>query len=135
MENINNPSTSIKNWAVDDRPREKLLAKGALALSDSELLAILINNGQKERSALQIAKDVLQVGKNNLNELGKISIKDFRKINGIGEAKAITIVAALELGRRRQASSHLEKTIIKRSSDLAQFLRVEIKDYSYEVFA
>ena len=135
MENINNPSTSIKNWAVDDRPREKLLAKGPLALSDSELLAILINNGQKERSALQIAKDVLQAGKNNLNELGKISIKEFRKINGIGEAKAITIVAALELGRRRQASAHLEKTIIRRSSDLAQFLRVKIKDYSYEVFA
>jgi DNA repair protein RadC len=135
MENINKPSTSIKNWAVDDRPREKLLAKGPVALSDSELLAILINNGYKERSAVAIAKEILQTGKNNLNELGKLSLKDFQKIKGIGAAKAITIVAALELGRRRQASTYLEKPVIRSSSDLAQYLRANIKDYSYEVFA
>ena len=99
METFNNSSTSIKNWAIDDRPREKLFAKGGAALSDSELLAILINTGSKKKSAVELAKEILWLGKNNLNELGKLSVKDFMKINGIGEAKAITLSAALELGR------------------------------------
>ena len=135
MENINKPSTSIKNWAVDDRPREKLLIKGAAVLSDSELLALLINNGNKEKSAVEIAKDVLQLGGYNLNELGKLSLKELQKVKGIGIAKAITIAAALELGRRRQASDALEKTIIRTSGNIAQYLRATIKDFSYEVFA
>ena len=84
MENINKPSTSIKNWAVDDRPREKLLIKGAAVLSDSELLALLINNGNKEKSAVEIAKDVLQLGGYNLNELGKLSLKELQKVKRIG---------------------------------------------------
>ena len=135
MENINKPSTSIKNWAVDDRPREKLLKKGASILSDSELLAILINNGNKEKSAVELAKEILKLGDNNLNELGKLSIKELQKIKGIGEAKAIIIAASLELGRRRHASLALEKTVIKTSSDIAQYLRATIKDFNYEVFA
>lgn len=135
MENINKPSTSIKNWAIDDRPREKLLTKGAAILSDSELLAILINNGNKEKSAVDLAKDILKLGGQNLNELGKLSLKDFQKIKGIGEAKAITIAAALELGRRRHATSALEKTVIKTSADIAQYMRTRIKDFGYEVFA
>ena len=135
MENINKPSTSIKNWAVDDRPREKLLIKGAAVLSDSELLALLINNGNKEKSAVEIAKDVLQLGGYNLNELGKLSLKELQKVKGIGMAKAITIAAALEIGRRRHASAALEKTVIKTSSDIAQYLRAIIKDFKYEVFA
>ncbi|MDB5279959.1 MAG: hypothetical protein JWR61_4914 [Ferruginibacter sp.] len=135
MENINKPSTSIKNWAVDDRPREKLSLKGAAVLSDSELLAILIANGSKEKSAVQLAKEVLQLGGHNLNELGKLSLKELQKIKGIGIAKAITIAAALEIGRRRHASASLEKTVIKTSSDIAQYLRATIKDFSYEVFA
>lgn len=135
MENINKPSTSIKNWAVDDRPREKLLTKGAAMLSDSELIAILINNGHKEKSAIELAKEILKLGGNNLNELGKVSLKELQKIKGIGEAKAITIAAALELGRRRHASLALEKTVIKTSVDIAQYLRAIIKDFSYEVFA
>jgi DNA repair protein RadC len=135
MENINKPSTSIKNWAVDDRPREKLSLKGAAVLSDSELLAILIANGSKEKSAVQLAKEVLQLGGHNLNELGKLSLKELQKIKGIGIAKAITIAAALEIGRRRHASAALEKTVIKTSSDIAQYLRATIKDFSYEVFA
>ena len=134
MENINKASTSIKNWAVDDRPREKLLSKGAAALSDSELLAILINNGHKERSAVEIAKEILRLGNNNLNELGKLSLKDFQEIKGIGEAKAITIASALEFGRRRQATSALEKTVIRMSSDIAEYMRAIIKDFTYEVF-
>ncbi|MEO7585354.1 MAG: DNA repair protein RadC [Ferruginibacter sp.] len=134
MENINKPSTSIKNWALDDRPREKLLLKGTQALSDSELLAILINNGNKEKSAIALAKEILEIGNNNLNELGKLTLNEFQKIKGIGEAKAITIAAALELGRRRHAATHLEKTVIRTSNDLAQYLRANIKDYNYEVF-
>jgi DNA repair protein RadC len=135
MENFKKLPSSIKNWAADDRPREKLFTKGAAALSDSELLAILINNGNKEKSAVELAKEILQLGNNNLNELGKLSLASFQKIKGIGEAKAITIAAALELGRRRHASSALEKTVIKTSNDIAQYFRAILKDFSYEVFA
>lgn len=135
MENLKKPSSSIKNWAEDDRPREKLLTKGAAALSDSELLAILINNGYKEKSAVALAKEVLQLSNNNLNELGKMMPVDFEKIKGIGEAKSITITAALELGRRRHAATALEKKVVRTSHDIAEYLRAMIKDFSYEVFA
>jgi len=134
MESSNKSSTSIKNWAIDDRPREKLLVKGRESLSDSELLAILINSGNKNKSAVELAKEVLAMGKNNLNELGKVSLKELMKIKGIGEAKAITLTAALELGRRRQASATLNKTFIRSSNELAEFLKTILKDYSYEVF-
>lgn len=125
---------SIKQWAKDDRPREKLLSKGPEALSDSELLAILIQNGTKEKSAVDLAKDVLKLGKDNLSELGKISIRDLQKINGIGPAKAITIAAALELGRRRQTTGPLMKTSVSSSNDIASFLQSRLKDYRHEVF-
>ncbi|MEO5683926.1 MAG: DNA repair protein RadC [Chitinophagaceae bacterium] len=126
---------SIKDWAKDDRPREKLLSKSPMALSDSELLAILINNGNRQKSAVDLAKEVLQLGKNNLNELGRLSIKDFMTVKGIGEAKAIAIAAALELGRRRQAASFLEKPQVKSSADIAGYLQTLLADYQHEVFA
>lgn len=135
MENVNKPSTSIKNWAEDDRPREKLVSKGAAALSNSELIAILLNNGSKNKSAVELAKEILKLGKDNLNELGKLSLKDFKQIKGIGDAKSITIAAALELGRRRQATASIEKPVIKSSREIAEYLKALIKDYSYEVFA
>ena len=135
MENVNKPSTSIKNWAIDDRPREKLVVKGATALSNSELLAILINNGSKNKSAVELAKEILKLGHDNLNELGKLSLNDFKQIKGIGEAKSIIITAALELGRRRHASAALEKTVVRSSRDIAAYLQTTLKDYSYEVFA
>ena len=135
MENVNKPSTSIKNWAIDDRPREKLLAKGASALSNSELLAILLNNGSRNKSAVELAREILKLGDDNLNELGKLSINDFKQVKGIGQAKSIIIAAALELGRRRQASSSLEKIVVRSSSDIAQYLQASLKDYNYEVFA
>lgn len=135
MKNFNNASTSIKNWAVDDRPREKMVANGAAALSNSELLAILINNGSKDKSAVGLAKEVLKLGHDNLHELGKLSLKDLQKIKGIGIAKAITIAAALEIGRRREATATLDKPIIRSGKDIAQFLRATLKDFSYEVFA
>ena len=126
---------SIKNWAKDDRPREKLLSRGPTILSDSELLAILINNGNREKSALDLAQEVLRLGKNSLSELGKLSVRELMKIKGIGEAKAITITAALELGRRRQASFPREKMVVTSSSDVADYLQTHLRDYKHEVFA
>lgn len=126
---------SIKQWSKDDRPREKLLSTGAETLSNSELLAILIHNGTKQRTAVDVAKEVLKLGKDNLGELGKLSVKELMKIKGIGEAKAISIVAALELGRRRQASAVLQKDLVSSSTDIARYLQTKLKDYRHEVFA
>lgn len=126
---------SIKEWAKDDRPREKLLLRGAENLSNSELLAILIHNGTRKKTAVDLAKDILKLGKDNLNELGKLSVRELMRITGIGEAKAITIVAALELGRRRQASAFLNLNVVNTSHDIAQYLQVVLKDYRHEVFA
>ena len=126
---------SIKDWAKDDRPREKLLSKSPSALSDSELLAILINNGSRQKSAVDLAREMLNLGKNSLAELGRLSVKDLMTIKGIGEAKAITIAAALELGRRRQAAGFLEKTHVKQSADIALYLQSLLRDRTQEVFA
>ena len=126
---------TIRQWAEDDRPREKLLRKSPRALSDSEILAILINNGTRQKSAVDLAREVLLMGKNNLNELGKISVRELTQIKGIGLAKAINIVAALELGRRRQAASYLEKPQVSDSRDIAQYLQSLLKDHLHEVFA
>ena len=126
---------SIKEWAKDDRPREKLRMKGPETLSDSELLAILITNGTRQKTALDLAKEVLQLGKNNLSELGKLTVQDLMKVKGIGEAKAITIVAALEIGRRRQATASRQKETISSSADVAAYLQTLFKDYQHEVFA
>jgi DNA repair protein RadC len=135
MENVNKPSTSIKNWAIDDRPREKLLTRGASALSNSELLAILLNTGSKNKSAVELAREILKLGSDNLNELGKLSLNDFKQVKGIGQAKSIIISAAMELSRRRHSASALEKTVVKSSRDIAQYLQASLKDYNYEVFA
>src|SRR5215203_1929076 len=126
---------SIKQWAKDDRPREKLLNKGPAALSNSELIAILINNGSKQKSAVELAQEVLRLGKDNLNELGKMSVRELMKVKGIGEAKAISIVAAMELGRRRQGLSSREKAVITSSADVANYLQTLLRDYKHEVFA
>jgi DNA repair protein RadC len=125
---------SIKNWAKDERPREKLLTHGAETLSNSELIGILINHGTKSKSAIELARDVLELGKNNLQELGKLTVKELMKIKGIGEAKAIAIAAALEIGRRRQATEALEKKTFVSSNDIASFLQSKIKDNRREVF-
>ena len=126
---------SIKQWAKDDRPREKLLLNGAHTLSDSELLAILILNGSKEKTAVDLAKDVLKLSKDNISELGKLSVKELMKVKGIGEAKAVSISAALEIGRRRQASASLQKKVVTDSHDIAEFFITKLKDYRHEVFA
>lgn len=126
---------AIKDWAVDDRPREKLLSKNPATLSNSELLAILINKGYRDKNAIELAREILQLGKNDLNELGRMPVKKIMKIRGIGMAKAITIAAALELGRRRQANLALIKPVIKCSRDIADYLQPMLRDYPYEVFA
>ena len=126
---------SIKEWAKDDRPREKLLGKNPATLSDSELLSILIGNGNREKNAIELAKEVLRLGKNNLNELGKVTIQEMTRIKGIGKVKAITITAALELGRRRHASLSLEKPLVRSSRDIATHLQALFQDLPYEVFA
>ena len=125
----------IHQWAKDDRPREKLLSKTPKGLSNSELVAILIGNGTRQKSAVDLAKDVLMLSKNNLNELAKLSVRELMKVKGIGEAKAISIAAALELGRRRQTTGILQKTVITNSTDVAGYLQILLKDYRQEVFA
>ncbi|MGZ3838141.1 MAG: RadC family protein [Flavisolibacter sp.] len=126
---------AIKQWAKDDRPREKLRDKGPAVLSDSELLAILIHNGTREKSAVDLGKEMLRLAKDNLNELGKLSVKEFMRIKGIGEAKAICVAAALELGRRRQALPSREKAVVNSSADVAFYLQSLLRDYRHEVFA
>ncbi|MBS1745081.1 MAG: DNA repair protein RadC [Bacteroidetes bacterium] len=130
------PENSIKNWAVDDRPREKLLLKGNQALSNAELLAILINNGTKDKSAVDVSKSLLAAVDNDLQKLGKMSVKEILKlkIKGIGEAKAISIAAALELGMRRDvAEKKLE--VFKASKDVAEYLQAQFKFKKHEIFA
>lgn len=135
METSENNKTSIKNWAEDDRPREKMAKYGAEMLSNSELLAIIINNGNKEKSAVELAKEILKLGHDNLDELGKLSLNDMQKIKGIGIAKAISISAALELGRRRSSGNLLQRTKVSTSKEIATYLRSVLKDHSNEVFA
>ena len=127
--------STIKYWAKDDQPREKLRLKGGESLSTSELIAILINNGTKQKSAVDIAKNILSLGKNELNALGKLSVKELMKVNGVGEAKAIIIVAALELGKRRSAEEWLRKPVISDSGSIARYLQARFADYAQEVFA
>ena len=129
-----NESKSIKNWTEDERPREKMQQKGAAALTDAELLAILISSGTRARSALDLARDILALGHNNLRELGRLNIMELQKIKGIGEARAITICAAMELGRRRQVGESLEREKILTSAEAAQFLLPLLQDLNHEVF-
>ena len=124
---------TIKEWNADDRPREKMLAKGISALSDAELLAILISTGTKSQSALDLARAVLQSAGNNLNLLCKFTVADLLKTNGIGKAKAVTIMAALELGRRRQGIDR-EQVEIKSSSDAFSVMHPLIGDLPHEEF-
>lgn len=124
----------IKSWAEDDRPREKLMLKGSAALSTAELIAILIGSGNTEESAVELAQRILQDSHKNLIELSKKTLHDLQQFKGIGEAKAITIAAALELGRRRQSEQALEKPIITASTQAWQVLHELLSDQNYERF-
>jgi len=126
--------TGIKNWAVEDRPREKMLSKGTGSLSDSELLAILIGSGTKNDSAVDLARKLLHEAGNNLNRLGKYGINDMKRIKGIGKARAVSIMAALELGRRRKYTDIEETEKITSSTDVFQYMYSKLSDLSYEEF-
>lgn len=129
-----NDHLNILSWAEEDRPREKLLLKGKSALSDAELIAILIGSGTRSISAVEVAKMILANAENNLNTLARFSVKELQKIKGIGEAKAISIVSALELGRRRKESDFLEKVKITCSNDIYQLMKPELLDLPKEDF-
>lgn len=126
--------SSIKNWAEDDRPREKLLRKGRFALSDAELLAILIGSGTKSVSALDLAKMILSESGNNLGNLSRKSISDLKKYKGIGEARAITIFSAMELARRRSESEPVNKSKITSSADAHSIFKPYLTDLDHEEF-
>ncbi|MFD2551825.1 DNA repair protein RadC [Bizionia sediminis] len=128
------PSLSIKNWSQDDQPREKLRDKGKLALSDAELLAILIGSGNRNESALDLCKRILASVNNNLNQLGKLSLKQLTTFNGIGEAKAITILAAMELGRRRRGEEAAKQTKITSSTAVFELMQPIIGELPHEEF-
>lgn len=125
---------NIKEWAVEDRPREKLLAHGSRSLSDAELIAILIGSGNLDETAVELSRRILTSANNNLNELGRKSVDSLQAFKGIGEAKAITIVAALELGRRRKDADVFNKNKINGSKDAADFFQPMLGDLNHEEF-
>jgi len=127
-------SFSIKNWSQDDQPREKLRDKGKATLSDAELVAILIGSGNREESAVGLCKRILASTDNNLSELGKLSIKQLMEFKGIGEAKAISIIAALELGRRRRGEEALERKKITSSKSVFELMQPVIGELPHEEF-
>lgn len=129
-----NEFVSIKNWLEDDKPREKMMQRGSAALTDAELLTILISSGTKDRSALDLAKDILALAHNNLRELGRLSLKELQQIKGIGEARAITIASAMELGRRRQMAEGLERPTIRSSKDAVEIVMPMLQDLTHECF-
>jgi DNA repair protein RadC len=126
--------SGIKAWAVEDRPREKLLAKGITSLSNAELLAILIRSGAREESAVELARKILMGAGNNLRELGKLSVNDLVRHKGMGPAKAIAIVAALELGRRRGKAEIQDKIRITGSQDVYSLFQPVLCDLAHEEF-
>ena len=129
----NKQKLNIKDWAEEDRPREKMLLKGVAALSDAELLGILIGSGNKLETAVELAQRILHSASNNLNALGKFAIKDLiRNFNGIGEAKAITIAAAMELGKRRKLSEVMVQPQITSSDDVYHIFHPVLADLKHE---
>jgi DNA repair protein RadC len=134
MENNVNQKMAITAWAEADRPREKFLQNGKQNLSNAELLGILLGSGSREQTAVGLAQSILQSANNNLNELGKRSLSDFMKFKGIGEAKAITIAAALELGRRRQLTDVIERPKITCSRDSYNAIAPILEDLQHEEF-
>lgn len=133
MSNYKN-NLAIKYWSEDDRPREKLRNKGKIALSDAELVAILIGSGNRRESAVELSKIILNSINNNLNELGKLSVEDLIKFNGIGEAKAISIITALELGRRRNLEAALKNPKITGSRSVFDVMQPILGELQHEEF-
>ncbi|MEM7107886.1 MAG: DNA repair protein RadC [Bacteroidota bacterium] len=127
-------SLNIKHWAEEDRPREKLSLKGKSVLSEAELIAILIRSGTPSLSAVDVAKGILNSVGNDLNQLAKLTVKDLTKFKGVGEAKAISIVAALELGRRRKDTENAKRPKIRSSKDAYEIMKSDLMDLTHEEF-
>ncbi|PRZ21076.1 RadC family protein [Flavobacterium granuli] len=125
---------SIANWSEDDKPREKLMLKGKSALSDAELIAILIGSGSRNESAVDLSKRILASVDHNLNSLGKLSVSQLMQFKGIGEAKAISIIAAMELGRRRRAEEAVELIKITSSKMIFEIMQPLIGELPHEEF-
>lgn len=134
MELYSKNNLTIKSWAEEDRPREKLLAKGKQSLSDAELLAILLGSGSRDETAVGLAQRILKSVDNDLNELGRRSIAELTRFKGMGEAKSITIVAAMELGRRRQLTDVRERPQIRSSRDAYDVIAPILMDLPHEEF-
>jgi DNA repair protein RadC len=125
---------NIKDWAAEDRPREKLLSQGERALTDAELIAILIGSGNLDETAVELSRRILSSVNNNLNELGRKGIEYLKTFKGIGEAKAVAILAAIELGRRRKEAEVFETQKITGSKDVADFFMPLLGDLNHEEF-
>lgn len=125
---------AINQWAEEDRPREKMMLKGAEALSDAELLAILIGSGNKEESAVSLMQRVMCTCENDLGKLGKWEIRDFSHFKGLGPAKSVTIMAAMELGKRRKLQDHQERVVIRSSTDIHALFHPLLCDLAHEEF-
>ncbi len=125
---------TIKQWAEEDRPREKLLLQGKKSLTNAELIAILIGSGNARQSAVALSKEILAKHNNDLHRLAQLEVNDLQRFQGIGEAKAITIVGALELGRRRKAKDITSKTKINSSQSAYDYMQPELQDQTHEEF-
>jgi len=134
MESAYKPHISINQWAEEDRPREKLLLQGRRALSDAELIAILIGSGSRNESAVELSRRILNENGNDLNQLATLLVEDLYSYKGIGEAKAVTIIAALELGRRRSETAEVIKKQIGSSRDAFELLKLQYLDLNHEEF-
>lgn len=134
MEEPQHKHLTIKSWAEDDRPREKLINKGRQALSDAELLGILLASGNKNETAVQLAQRILNSHQNSINQLAKLQLNDLKKFKGVGEAKAVTIAAALEIGRRRNDETVYEKPKITSSQQAYTILKSKLSDLPHEEF-
>ena len=134
MEDSENIRLTIKTLAEDDRPREKLVTKGRQALSDAELLAILLSSGNREETAIQLAQRILNGNQNSINQLAKLQLNDLKKYKGVGEAKAVTILAALEIGRRRTDIGLEEKIKVTSSQTAYNAIKSKLSDLPHEEF-
>lgn len=134
MSDLENIRLTIKSLAEDDRPREKLVTNGRQSLSDAELLAILLSSGNREETAIQLAQRILNSNQNSINQLAKLQLNDLKKYKGVGEAKAVTILAALEIGRRRTDVDEEDKIKITSSKNAYNAIKAKLSDLPHEEF-